>query len=185
LTDDLDALMARLADGDRSVFAAVYQRLRGPIERLCHHLLPHHADADDAFQEAMQKILERAPADYDRGRPALPWALAIAGWECRTLRRKHQRRRETVTTDEAQAVPRAQQAQHAPNTEGGAEEAIIQRDLAEAARQALGTLSPADQETLQVILRDEAPMPGATFRKRRERALGRLRTAFRRLYGLG
>ena len=35
-------------------------------------------------QAAMMKILERA-GEYDKQRPAVPWALGIAGWECRTL----------------------------------------------------------------------------------------------------
>src|SRR5690606_31373221 len=90
---DLDALMARLADGDRSVLKAVFEALWGPIERLCRSWLGNEADAADAAQEAMHKILERA-SDYDRARPALPWALAIAGFECRTLARRRQRRRE-------------------------------------------------------------------------------------------
>lgn len=73
----------------------------------------------------MKKILER-PADYDAKRPALPWALAIAGWECRTLHRTQKRRRE----DPEQAV-------------GGTghvdvEADILARDLAQAAVAALG-----------------------------------------------
>ena len=72
---ELDLLLARLADGDRSVFPQVFARLWPPIRRLCSSLLRNEADAADAAQEALQKILERAPADYDRSRAALPWAL--------------------------------------------------------------------------------------------------------------
>src|SRR4029079_7538387 len=91
---ELEPWMARLADGDRSVFPQLFAQLWPPIRRLCLSLLQNEADAADAAQEALQKILERAPADYERSRPALPWALAIAGWECRTLLRKRQRRHE-------------------------------------------------------------------------------------------
>jgi len=80
---DIDGLMARLAEGDRSVFTLVFTRLWEPTLRLCQSLLKNEADASDAAQEAMQKILERA-GDYDSSRPAMPWALAIAAWECRT-----------------------------------------------------------------------------------------------------
>ena len=120
----------------------------------------------------MQKILERA-SDYDRKRPAMPWALAIAGWECRTLARKRLRRRETGE-EGAAALP-----------EGSAEEDIVQRNLIAAALTALGELSEADRETLVATFWDEAAsVSGATLRKRRERAVDRLRNTWRRLYGL-
>lgn len=180
--DPLDALMAQLADGDRSVFRAVFQRLWPPVERLCARLLQNPADAADAAQEALQKILERAPADYDRSRPALPWALAIAGWECRTLARKRQRRRESP-------VELGEQRLADPHD---VEQAFAQRELSQAALEALGQLSEVDRETLLATFWEEAaasaPSPAApspaAVRKRRERALGRLRDVFRRLYGL-
>src|SRR5436190_20458326 len=84
IDEELDALMARLADGDRSVFTLVFKRLWPPTLRLCNSLLRHEADASDAAQQAMQKVLERA-SDYDPQRPALPWALTVAAWECRTF----------------------------------------------------------------------------------------------------
>jgi RNA polymerase sigma-70 factor (ECF subfamily) len=134
-------------------------------------LLKNDADAADAAQEAMQKILERA-SDYDRSRPAMPWAMAIAGWECRTLARKHVRRREV---DDA----RHEQSGEHPEDE------FVQRNLAAAAIAALGELSEADRETLIATFWDEAAsVSGATLRKRRERALDRLKKTFRRLYGL-
>lgn len=169
---DIDALMARLAAGDRSVFSAVFAQLWPPLRRLCLGLLKNEADAADAAQEALQKILERA-SDYDPARPALPWALAIAGWECRTLLRKRTRRRETAEAG-------------APEAAGAhAEEELMQRDLTSAALSALGELSELDRETLVATYWDEAAqVSGATLRKRRERALDRLRDTFRRLYGL-
>lgn len=167
----LDALMARLADGDRGAFTPVFDALWAPIQRLCVGLLRNEADAADAAQEAMQKILLRA-SDYDRTRPAMPWAMAIAAWECRTVARKRGRRRETGEL----AIERA--GEHA-------EEELVRRDLMAAALGALGELSEADRETLVATFWDEAAsVSGATLRKRRERALDRLRRTFRRLYGL-
>jgi RNA polymerase sigma-70 factor (ECF subfamily) len=170
---ELDPLMAQLADGDRSAFAPVFGLLWPPIHRLCLRLLENDADAADAAQEAMHKILERA-SDYDRRRPAMPWAMAIAGWECRTLARKRQRRRE-VAEEEA-----GEQAG------SSLEEAFVERDLTQAAVASLGELSDTDRETLVATFWDEAASAsGATLRKRRERALDRLRSAFRRLYAIG
>jgi RNA polymerase sigma-70 factor (ECF subfamily) len=170
-SNSLDALMARLADGDRAVFTRVFEGLWGPISRLCTTLLENDADAADAAQEAMQKILERA-SDYDKGRPALPWAMAIAAWECRSLSRKRTRRREVDGTG------------HDPAGEHSEQE-LVQRDLTAAAVAALGELSETDREALIATFWDEAAsVSGATLRKRRERALDRLRKIFTRLYGL-
>lgn len=167
----LDALMRRLAEGDRSVFSAVFEGLWGPTKKLCVRLMGDEASGEDAAQAAMIRISERA-LDYDPARPALPWALAIASWECRTLLKKRVRARET---GELPAV-----------SDGGATlEAQEQQQLVNAALTAMGTLSPSDQETLVSTYWDTvASASGATLRKRRERALTRLRDAFRRLYGL-
>jgi RNA polymerase sigma-70 factor (ECF subfamily) len=168
----LDTLMARLARGDRSAFTEVFGHLWPRTLRLCQSLLGNEADAADAAQQALTKIFDRA-AQYDPSLPALPWALAIASWECRTILRQRARRRE-VGTD---ALPEA------ALTDG--EQTRIQADLVRAAIAAMGTLSDTDQETLVSTFWEEAASAsGATLRKRRERALDRLRTAFRRLYGL-
>ncbi len=168
---ELDLLLARLADGDRSAFSPAFAQLRPPIERLCRSLLENDADADDATQEALKKIFERA-SDYDASRPALPWALALAGWECRTLRKKRTRRREAAfePTDEP--------------SDDQAETRAVELDLARAALTALGELSEPDREVLLATFWDEdLDLPGATVRKRRSRALSRLRRTFGRLYG--
>ncbi len=172
LSIDLDTLVARLADGDRSAFTPTFQRLWPPTLRMCLGMLKNEADAHDAAQQAMEKILTRA-SGYDPARPALPWALAIAAWECRTMLRKRSRRREVPE----QASP--EEAGH------GGEDEAVQRDLVRAAAEAMGELSESDRETLIATFWDEAASAsGATLRKRRERALTRLRQAMKRLYGL-
>ena len=169
---DLDAQLARLANGERSAFTPVFKRLQQPIFRLCMSMLNHEADARDATQQALEKILERA-SDYDPSRPALPWACAIAGWECRTILRKRLRRREVsgVAIEEREAA--------------GGETEVLRQELIGAALHALGKLSETDRETLVATFAGEAvDVSPAGFRKRRQRALQHLRRAFRRLYGL-
>jgi RNA polymerase sigma-70 factor (ECF subfamily) len=142
------------------------------MHRFCLSMLRHEADAADAAQQAMAKIFERA-SDYDPKRPAIPWALAIAAWECRTLQRKRFRRREAP--EDAGSEP----------ADDRSEEDLIRRDLTQAALTAMSELSHADRETLLATFLDEATtVSGVTLRKRRERALDRLRASFRRLYGL-
>ena len=170
--ETLDSLVARLADGERSVFASVFAQLWPPTLRFCKGLLKNETDASDAAQQAMMKILERA-SDYDRRRPALPWALAIASWECRTLLRNRSRRRDSSET----AAP---ESQHSETQD----DAYIRQEMMGAAVSAMGTLSEIDRETLAATFWESAAsVAGATLRKRRERALERLKSAFRRLYG--
>ncbi len=168
---ELDQLMARLADGDRSAFTPAFERLWEPTLRLCSRLCGSEADGADAAQSAMVRILERAN-EYDRARPALPWALGIAGWECRTLLKKRQRQKTS--------------ADPAPESDAGASaDEAEQRVMVSAALNALGSLSRADQDALiATYWETAAEVEGAALRKRRERALTRLRNAFRRLYGL-
>lgn len=168
----LETLVARLADGDRAAFAPIFRLLWVPVFRLCTSILNNEADASDAAQEAMVKVLARA-SDYDPTRPVMPWALAIAAWECRTIARRRTRRREVPDESEQESF-----FLHAEND-------FIERDLARAALEAVGQLSVIDRETLMATFADEAAnVSGATLRKRRERAVDRLRRTFKRLYGL-
>lgn len=169
---ELDALMGRLADGDRDAFSPLFRALWPPALRVCERMLYREADAADAAQGAMMKILERA-SEYDKSRPALPWAMGIAAWECRTLLKRQERQKETVGDLGA--------------SDGGVgAEELEQRLLIEAALHAMGTLSDIDQDALLATYWDAAAaVSGATLRKRRERALTRLRNSFRRMYGLG
>lgn len=167
----LDSLVARLAEGDRAAFTPVFQALWQPVLRLCRSMLANDADAADAAQQALEKVLTRS-GDYDRKRPALSWALAIAAWECRTFARKRARRREIAEEQVAE-------------TGAGSEVELVERELMRAAVDALGTLTPQDREALVATFWEEATnVAGATLRKRRERALKRLRDTFKRIYGL-
>ncbi len=168
---DLDPLLKALSEGNREVFTRVFELLWHPILRLCVRLLGE-ADGADVAQSSMLSILERAN-EYDWRRPALPWALGIATWQCRTQLKRKERLRETT------------EAQPRESDDGAAAEEQQQRVLLNEALKAMGTLSEADQQTLIATYWEVATsVSGATLRKRRARALGRLRDAFRRLYGL-
>jgi len=166
---ELRRLMERLADGDRSAFrpafALLWPRLRAFAVRYA-----GAADGEDAAQHALVRVFSRA-GEYDPGRDALAWALGIAAWECRTFRRKRERRKEAVG-----AVP--EQLDLGPTPE----QAAIDRDLRDAALAAIGTLRPFDAETIAALAAGDRT-PGATFRKRVQRALARFRTAWRARHG--
>src|SRR6267142_136179 len=167
---DLQGLMERLADGDRSAFHPVFESLWPLLRRFAaRHLGP--GEADDIAQEALLRVFRRA-AEFDPSRSALAWALGIAAFEIRTARRKRQRRRED-------AVP-AGDFESARDPAPTPEETAMQADMETMMRNALGTLRPEDAETLRLYSRGErAHVAAATFRKRVERALTRLRAAWR------
>jgi RNA polymerase sigma factor (sigma-70 family) len=168
--------MQRLADGDRSAFDPLFAALWPLLSAFCRRATGSPADGDDAAQEALVKVFARA-SSFDQERDAVTWALAIAAWECRTVRRRATRRREQqidATRDPASTDPRA-------------DEMILSRQLAAAAGEALGALAPQDAATILASLGGDPdtrpPVPPATFRKRLERALVRLRAAWRARHG--
>lgn len=174
--DLLDRQMALLADGDRSTVGALFRSLWPSIHAYCERALGVGADADDAAQQAMEKVFQEA-SRYDRTRRALPWALAISLWECRTVRRRNQRAR-AVGVDNLAEVPSPAMTP---------EDAAIHAQLVTDARALFATLSPTDRQALDETFAEEVEgrlsVSGPTLRKRRERALRRLREAWRLLYG--
>jgi DNA-directed RNA polymerase specialized sigma24 family protein len=173
---ELGRLMGRLADGDRTafgpVFALLWPKLRAFAVRYVGPI-----DGEDAAQAALLRVFSRA-SEYDPSRDALGWALGIAAWECRTLLRKRQRRKESTL----EAAGRSEAEMGAQPAAGPSpEEAAIDRHLREAAAQVLGTLRPLDVET--IVAAAGADGRGATFRKRLERALARFRLAWRTKHG--
>jgi RNA polymerase sigma factor (sigma-70 family) len=176
---ELQRLMADLATGDRSAFRPVFDRV-WPLSRdLARRLLNSPADADDAAQEAVTRIFFRA-AEFDTRREALPWILGIVANECRSLRKKAKRRREDPGPD--------RHLESRPDGGSDPEEQAMNGDLARALDELLGTLRPADLETVLAAARgDRRPVDGiapATFRKRLQRAVVRLREAWRTRHGL-
>jgi len=166
--------MVRLANGDRRAFRAVFDALHPLVLRWCRRMLRNDADAEDATQVALEKLFFQL-SDFDVRGDALGWALAVATAECRTLARKQTRRRETSD------APLASLA-----VDSDAERSVAREQLRAALGEVLGTMKPEDVQTLLAWI-DLAPrpeVPGPTFRKRLERAVQRLRGAWRARYGL-
>ena len=133
------------------------------------------ANADDVAQEALLKVFSRV-GQFDASRDALAWVLGIALWEVRTARTKERRRREGPLD------PGSLEAR--PDARPSPEDLVITRDLEQALGCALGALSSRDAEALACFARGErAAVPAATFRKRVERGLVRLRRIWRGAHG--
>jgi RNA polymerase sigma-70 factor (ECF subfamily) len=159
-------LLTRLAAGDRGAIEPAFVALWPVLRAFSARALRSEADAEDAAQQALAKVFEQS-ADFDPSRDGVAWALTIASFECRTLRRKAQRRREQpldaldgrASTDTPEAL-------------------VLERDLAAGAREVLAGLGESDVQAILASLEESRPA-GATFRKRLQRALGRLRVAWR------
>ena len=170
----LRSQMAELADGNRAVFEAVYERVwplvRGFVGR---HLAP--ADADDAAQDALLSVFARS-SEFDRSRDALTWILGIAAWEIRTTRTRRRRRRED-TMDEAAVSGR-------PSNQESPEESAMNAQRNRWIEDALAGLDPADEATIRAYMSGERPaVPATTFRKRVQRAVERLRSGWKTGHG--
>jgi RNA polymerase sigma-70 factor (ECF subfamily) len=164
--------MARLADGDRSAFAAVFSTLRPLLEGFARRLSDSAADAEDAAQHALLRVFEHAHR-YDPEQDAAAWALTITANECHAARRR--KRRSDPLDGIAERLP-------APSTDP--EAAAIGRDLIAVATETLGSLRSEDAATLLAAWRGERPSIGAAaFRKRVQRATERLRAAWRSRHG--
>ena len=172
---ELQRCLVRLADGDRAAFRPVFDLVWPRVRDVAARMMPHDADAEDAAQGALVKLFERI-SEFDPERDALAWIIGIVSWECMTLRRKRTRRREAGSA----ALDGVADGGGDPETRA------ISGELEAVAVAVMGQLRPEDRETLQVAIfgegqRDVAP---ATFRKRVERALVRLRAAWRD-HGIG
>ena len=163
----LNASLARLADGDRSAFRAVFEVAQPAVLALTRRLMKGDPEHEDVAQQALLKVFERA-SRYDPDRAALPWILGIAAWECRTHRQRVLRRREHVVPESLLS------------TGPDPEEWVVANDLRDALHELIGELKPADVEALAVAMgRQPRPeLAAATFRKRLQRAMTRLKAAW-------
>lgn len=163
---DVQALLVRLADGDRTAIEPAFAVLWPLVRQFSARALHNPADAEDAAQQTLTKLFEQS-ADFDRARDGLAWVLTIAAFECRTLRRRAQRRRE----DSQERAPALADCDTP-------EALVVERDLQAAALEVLGTLGDEDKKAILAAMSGARPADAA-FRKRLQRALGRLRLAWR------
>ena len=165
----LDRWMALAADGDRASIDPLFHALWPVVVEYAQRLVG--PDAEDCAQDALVTLFRQLER-YDRSRDALTWALTLATWQCRTSRRRVQRRAEC---DE---LPTA-------SIDGAA--IVEDRELVRAALSTLATLSPRDIEVILASVTDDeslrALLEPATFRKRLERAISRLRVSWRSRHG--
>jgi RNA polymerase sigma-70 factor, ECF subfamily len=86
--DELDDnTVERAFGGDAGAFSRVVVRYQGPVLGLCVRML-RGAEGEDAAQETFLRAFVHRER-FERGRPVLPWLLAIAHRLCLDRIRKH------------------------------------------------------------------------------------------------
>jgi RNA polymerase sigma factor (sigma-70 family) len=168
----LQAWMVRFADGDRTAFQPLFDALWPILLAFTSRALAQAVDAEDAAQQAMLKVFSRI-SDFDRSRDGVAWSLGVAGYEVMTIRKQRARRRE------AGAAGLAGVAQEGANVEERAMAEELRRSVVEV----VGDLPERDRAALAYAFAGEEPPTDETSRKRRFRALERLRAAWRRAHG--
>lgn len=145
-------LLAACVGGDPGAFAALYDRLSGPLHGLCLRMIGEPAEAEDIIQEAFLTIWRRAGA-YDPTRGSVfNWAVHLT--RCKIidhLRARGRRLRVLVPAvalapgmDEGQSVSEPT----APTPEAG--EAVDQRAWAGRVRRGLEALPPDQGRVIEL-----------------------------------
>jgi RNA polymerase sigma-70 factor (ECF subfamily) len=152
-----------------------FARLSDSIERSrVTNVTPTINDGEDIAQEVFFRICARI-TDFDRSRDGLSWAFGIASHEILTHRRKLQRRREVH--DVASLASLADQT-------ASQEDELVNQEVRHALEQAIGALTEDDRRALGLLPGGQANRAsGSTLRKRKQRALSRLRNLWRSVHG--
>jgi len=169
----IQSVIFRLADGDRAAMPDLVEQLWPVLLSYAERGLRDHQAAEDAAQEVLFRISSRI-SELDRTGDPLSWAFGIATFEIMSQRKRRQRRRETLAGEHVQeptaSVP-------------SVEDAAIHAELHAALTEALGQLSPDDLDHLGLGGGARAGSATPAMRKRKQRALERLRTIWRSIYG--
>ena len=159
-----------LKHGDRSCADAVFTMLWPIVSAFCRKAMG--SDAQDVAQETLLKVFQQAHQFRPDG-DAVAWALEIATWECRTELRRRGRQQAAL------AVPA-----NPPRPDEGPDAAVEREQFAAAVRESIGLLPEHDRALVVSLLAETFPANAApAARKRKERALTRLRRVWRSLYG--
>ncbi len=175
---ELDAWMARLAQGEREAFDPLFRALYPRAMRLCRARLGE-AQAADAAQNIMERVF-RGAGRFTPGSPVLPWFYAIASNEIRVLTRKARKGKwgEVELGD-------GSEPESAPSSDNP-ERLLADKELAAALERAIEMLDAQAAEAILAVLgRGQMPelATAPAFRKRVSRAYQRLRFLLGGSYG--
>lgn len=171
-------MVDRMAGGDASAIADLYDRHARAIYSLAVRILSDAAEAEDVVQDVFTQAWRQA-ARYDPARaPVVGWLLVIT--RARALDRLRRRSSRIVATDIDSSTPH-------PRTPEPSQEALaITAEQAERLRGALGTLPDGQREAIELAyyeglsqsdIADRLRQPLGTIKTRIRTALLKLREA--------
>jgi RNA polymerase sigma-70 factor (ECF subfamily) len=134
-------LLRRMAEGDRSAFADLYDRFSKPLYSMALQVLREPAEAQDVVHDAFIAIWEKA-ADFEQTRGnAFSWAVTLTRNRAIDRLRQLRRRSQLLSESAGDAI-----LVHAGGQQPSADETAEQTDEAKQVRAAVATL-PAEQQT--------------------------------------
>jgi RNA polymerase sigma-70 factor (ECF subfamily) len=141
---DWSALMARAQDGDRQAYRVLLEDVTPFLRTLALRCFREAGDIEDAVQDVLLAIHAVRHA-YDPRRPFGPWLVAIANRRIIDRLRRHlrERSREITMTPEHETFWAGQ-----TNLASGSEEPAVEE---EALRDAIGKLSPDQQQAIRLL----------------------------------
>ena len=76
--DDVEAMIARMAMGDRGAFGQLYSATSAKLFGVCLRVLGNRAEAEDALQEVFVKIWRNADRYRANGLSPMTWLITVA-----------------------------------------------------------------------------------------------------------
>lgn len=170
-TDDDNALLERVASGDHAAFAKFYDRVSGPLYSMALRMLGNEQDAQDALQEGMEHLWQKAPG-FDRSKAAaFSWTVML--FRSRLIDRVRRRATQTRMIDSVTA-----QTDPEDYDDRTALESLARSENCGIVREVLKTLRSEQQELLHLAF-----FSGLTQQEIAEqlgRPLGTVKTVIRR-----
>lgn len=77
-TRDIEQLLGRVAEGDRSAFLRLYDATSAKLFGVCLHILNDRAEAEDVLQEVFLKIWRSADRYHANGFSPMTWLITVA-----------------------------------------------------------------------------------------------------------
>jgi RNA polymerase sigma-70 factor (ECF subfamily) len=141
--DDPDALLERVASGEREALLQLFDRFGGSLLAVALRITGQRPEAEDVVQDALTRAWREAPS-FDRTRgSAIAWLITLTRNRAIDLVRAR-RRRNLHEHDEDRADPEPANLTDTP------ERAIVDAERAAAVRLALDVLRPEQRQVLEL-----------------------------------
>lgn len=162
----IDDALARLSRGERAAFDEAFALVEPALSKFIALHLREPDESADALQNTLLKVFSRV-SDYRPGTNALAWVFTLAAFEIATVRRRRLRHER-------------QQLQLAASPIGGGQPSSLEPPPLLQLDRLLEQLSPEDRS---LLLPDDGGPRAPRERKRKQRALERLKNLWRSIHG--